>query len=351
MLNFLGMLSLSLLLWAPWVSTAQAARVEAAPAEARAVSRSVPAVQLVAPLATPLLSPRNQLPPTPSPVPAPALSPAAAFLPPAVLPPLAPVAGVKAPVGTSDPASASPKQDEESVRSAGALFENTGPAPALPPDEAPAWPGRTGDRVRVAGRTYELGEKLGEGTSAWVYRVRGRDLVVKLIAPELKDTEVFGGEKAALAAIAKTDIPHAALRAASADGLVLVKDFIDGPPLHKVGRLDAEQRAGLVELMVKLVRIGHTADLNMGNLCWTKRGWVLVDAGGFARASPWGPIGQYLSKERSQVTGFPAAELLAAVRERLGADSAQWRAVLDSAKYDHQKQALAALARLDASRR
>ena len=73
--------------------------------------------------------------------------------------------------------------------------------------------------------------------------------------------------------------------------------------------------------------------------------------GGFAPAGPWGPIGQYLSQDRSQLTGFPAAELLAAVRRSLGAGSAEWRSVLDSAKYEHQKQALAALARLDEQRR
>jgi hypothetical protein len=253
--------------------------------------------------------------------------------------------------GSAPENAAHPVSDESLGQTGRVVFDQASAAlgsgnisTVLPPDESPAWPGQTGDRVRIAGQTYELGEKLGEGTSAWVYRVRGRDLVVKIISPELKDIEVFGGEREALAAMAKTDIPHAALRAISADGLVLVKDLVVGTPMYKVGRLDAAQRTGLAELMVKLVRIGHTADLNMGNLYWTARGWVLVDAGGFAPASPWGPLGQYLSNERSQATGFSPAELLAAVRQRLGADSTQWRAVLDSAKYPHQEQALAALA-------
>ena len=331
-----------LLVLAFWVSSAQAARLEVAPIEVRAVPQVIPSLQLAAPLTAPLLAPQYQFSLTPSPLVAPALSPVPAVLAPETVAPLGPAPAAAGPA-------ASPGKSEESARAGGELFD--GPALALPPDDIPAWPGQTGDRVRIAGQTYELGEKLGEGTSAWVYRVKGRDLVVKLIAPELKDIEVFGAETSALAAMAKTDIPHAALRAASADGLSLVKDLVVGTPIYQVGRLDAEQRAGLVELMARLVRIGRTADLNMGNLYWTKDGWVLVDAGGFAPASPWGPIGQYLSQERSQMTGFPAAELLAAVRRDLGAGSAEWRSVLDSAQYDHQKKALAALARLDERKR
>ncbi|MCX5796819.1 MAG: hypothetical protein NTY77_15095 [Elusimicrobia bacterium] len=345
-----------LLLWTLWAPAAQAARFEVAPVEARAIPQVVPTVQLAAPLSQPLLAPQAQFSLTPSPLVAPAFSPVPAVLAPETVAPLGPVLAEPAPGAPAIPPpeapagpAVGPERSPEDARADGELFD--GPVLALPPDDIPAWPGQTGDRVRIAGQTYELAEKLGEGTSAWVYRVKGRDLVVKLIAPELKDIEVFGAEAAALAAMSKTDIPHAALRAASADGLALVKDLVVGTPMHEAGRLSAEQRAGLVELMVRLVRIGHTADLNMGNLYWTKSGWVLVDAGGFAPTSPWGPIGQYLSPERSEMTGFPAAELLAAVRQRLGPDSAEWRAVLATAQYPHQKQALAALARLDAGRR
>ena len=341
------------LVWTLGVPTAQAARLEIAPVEVRVVPQVIPAVQLAAPLSAPLLVPQSGLSLAPSPLVVPALAPVPAVLAPETPAPLRPVLSEPLPgpaavlPGPAGPA-APPGRGEEPARAGGELFD--GPALALPPDDIPAWPGKTGDRVRIAGHTYELGEQLGEGTSAVVYRVPGRELAVKLIAPELKDIEIFGAEAAALAAMAKTDIPHAALRAASADGLALVKDLVVGTPMYQVGRLDAEQRAGLVEFMVRLARIGRTADLNMGNLYWTKGGWVLVDAGGFAPASPWGPIGQYLSQERSQMTGFPAAELLAAVRRSLGAGSAEWRSVLDSAKYDHQKQALAVLARLDDKR-
>lgn len=217
------------------------------------------------------------------------------------------------------------------------LFDGTARLSPLPVDAAgdlvPEWPGQEGDTVRINGNAYVLGEKLGEGTGAFVYRVQGRPLVVKLIYPGLADIPVFGSEVPALKEMAAVGIEHARMRDHSADGMVIVKDLVDGERIYDVaerGGLDRERVASLVGLAASLIAMERTADLNLGNLIWDagKKTWVLIDAGGFAKGPAWGVLGQILSPGRTKLTRIVPADFLDALAARLGRDSDAWRRVM-----------------------
>jgi hypothetical protein len=205
------------------------------------------------------------------------------------------------------------------------------------PDSIPEWPGNQGDTVRVNGRSYVLGEKLGEGTGAWVYAVEGEPLVVKLVYPGFADVPVFGSEVAALEEMARTDIPHARMRGHSKDGLVIVKDLVSGEricDIAKRGGLGPEHVAALVDFAAGLLRLGRTADLNLGNLIWDagKRSWILIDAGGFDSGPAWGVLGQLLSRSRSTASALDPKAFLTALAAKLGRDSAAWKSVVETAR-------------------
>lgn len=222
-----------------------------------------------------------------------------------------------------------------------------------PPDAVPEWPGRTGDTVRLAGRTYVLAERLGrvvladgrvgfDGRSP-VYRVKDEPLVVKLIYPPFKNVGDFGTERESLEEMSRTPIAHSRLKASSVDGLVLVKEFVDGTPLREVvayGPLGPEQRAALLNLAAQLVSLGRTADLNVGNLVWQaeEKRLVLVDSGGFSFAQPWTFLDQIINL--SKLYGIDGAVFLAALRERLGSRSPAWRAVEDNALFSRHRHLL-----------
>ena len=230
------------------------------------------------------------------------------------------------------------------------------------PDIIPEWPAQPGAAVRVAGRTYVLGERLGEvlqsnghrsfeGTNP-VYRVEGEPLVVKFIYPPLKNIEIYGGEREALVEMDKTPIAHSRLKASSKDGLVLVKELVVGEPLYRVtaeGPLSREQRVALLEMAALYVSLGRTADLNLTNLVWQEqeKRLVLIDSGGFAFAQPWAPLGQILS--RRNLFGIDGTGFLSALRKRLGPDSPAWRAVETSAQAPAHKTLIEDLRRRNAA--
>ncbi len=227
------------------------------------------------------------------------------------------------------------------------------------PDVVPAWPGKTGDRVRINGRSYILGEKIGEGGASIVYRVQGHEeLVLKFIYPDMKGDPHYGQEVLALQALSYTDIAHSKLKDHGADGTILVKGLVHGQSLKEAldaGSLRESQTRGLADLAAKLIRIGYTADLVPANLSWDhwRTAWFLVDAGGFRMAPPLSVLGQLLGKESlwgSEPLAAKAA-FLGALRGRLGPDSAAWAQIReDSRGRPWIEKALAELSRQDAAR-
>lgn len=337
---------------------------------------AVPKVQLQVPAV-------NGLTLTPSLTPtlaAPVLGPAAAQTVPVALPapapglvPAAPLA--EKPQALRAPAPAAAPKAEESLAGTGrVMFDQAAPAAAEAPvaaegfsigrwfnnllrrgDEVPPWPGRTGDRVRVGGRTFTLGQRLGEGNSSVVYKAEGGQYgyAVKLIHPEFKDLPDYGAEAEALELLARTDIPHARLIAKSADGLTVVKAVVPGDTgaaLLARGPLQRHSRDNLAELAARLLAVGYTGDLTPGNLVWNhwESAWTLVDGGGFRMAPPRQTLSQLLDSAFFKEGGADPAEFLAAVRGRLGPGSAAWGKVLsDAAGAPGLQAAFAALAAAD----
>lgn len=224
------------------------------------------------------------------------------------------------------------------------------------PDIIPPWPAKPGDLVRVNGKTYRLGAKIGEGSSSVVYRVEGpRDLVLKLVYPDFRGDPLFGREAEALQVLGHTEIAHAKLAAASQDQLVIVKEFVNGVSLAEAmtkNELRTSHRAGIMELAARLVSIGYTADLVPGNLIWDpwRSQWVLIDGGGFGPAPAGGPVGQLL-RDEIWPTDQDKAVFLSGLRGRLGPDSPAWGGVVRAAeRMPRLERALEELARRDASR-
>ena len=295
------------------------------------------------------------------------LSPVALPAPAPGLVPAAPLA--EKPQALQAPAPAAAPKAEESLTGTGrVMFDQAAPAKAegfsigrwfnkllKRGDEVPPWPGRPGDRVRVAGRTFTLGPRLGEGNSSVVYKAEGGQYgyAVKLIHPEFKDLPDYGAEAEALELLARTDIPHARLIAKSADGLTVVKAVVPGDTgaaLLKRGPLQRHSRDNLAELAARLLAVGYTGDLTPGNLVWNhwESAWTLVDGGGFRMAPPRETLAQLLDSPFFKEGGADPAEFLAAVRGRLGPGSAAWGKVLSDAEGEpHLKAAFAALAAAD----
>lgn len=223
------------------------------------------------------------------------------------------------------------------------------------PDIVPEWPGMVGDKIRLQGETYSLDKRIGDGSTSVVY-LSGENKIVKLIYPGLAADPVIGREAESLEALARTDIPHARLKARSADGQVLVKEFVAGITLAeqlKRGPLSFSQKKGLAELGARLMRIGYGADLNPGNLIWNHwRGeWTLVDGGGFALALPSGVFKELASEVLREHGGVNEVELLSAIRGRLEPDSEAWKKLArDAGSQPMLKNALERLSAEDSSR-
>lgn len=226
------------------------------------------------------------------------------------------------------------------------------------PDIIPAWPGKAGDVVRLNGRVYVLGPRVGESHVSTVWRVlNDGNAVVKLIRPEFRDEAHYGREVEALEALSHTGIPHAGLLAHSGDGLVLVKRFVEGDTLlalAKKGALESRKRSLLAGLAASLIGIGYTADLAPSNLVmdrWSSA-WTLVDAGGFKPGRPLDVLGQLWSPEYFGPDPLKGrARFLLDLRVRLGPGSAAWKEIVEkAAAVPGLPQALEGLARSDAAR-
>ncbi|MBI5625316.1 MAG: hypothetical protein HY924_16180 [Elusimicrobia bacterium] len=264
--------------------------------------------------------------------------------------------GVSAGQVMFDAAAVSPKQGASAPAGLWQRFKAY-----LRPDLIPAWPGKGGDVVRLAGTTYRLERRIGESHVSTVWSVTGDPkAVVKLIRPEFAGDGHYGREVEALEALAHTGISHARLRAASPDGLVLVKDFVEGESLGQVasrGEMRPGRLSALAAMAAELLSIGYTADLAPANLVfdrWTTR-WSLVDAGGFKPGGAADVLSQLWSDDLfgRKPGDREAAKLrfLTNLRVRLGPASAAWKEIVRHAdRIPGLRKALEELARFDAER-
>jgi hypothetical protein len=293
-----------------------------------------PAPLAASPAAGPRLAPPLAAPAAPPVSAAPAAVGAAAEL---------PRAGV--PSGAASESAQTAANDDGDAESAGAasgraLFDASAPAAndnvglwirlkgwAKGGDRVPDWPGKPGETVRLNGRSFALGRRLPDGGSAALWKVERGDYVVKI----LPSVPSGGGEAAILKSIRNTDIPHAGLIAASADGRVIVKDLAGGDGAAKFLAAGFEDRhsQGWAELAAKLIRAGASADLSPDNLIWEhwRTRWTIVDATGVEAAGPEKVLAQLLAP-RARRAGIDAAGFLAEVRGRLGPDSPAWARTL-----------------------
>ena len=199
-------------------------------------------------------------------------------------------------------------------------------------EAAPAWPGKTGDAVRVGRVRTELGEHAGDGGTSTVWRSRNGAYAIKILHPEARTVPGVEEEAATLRAISGSGLPVARLVAESRDGRILVKEFVEGDTayaLMKRGRFDRQHIKGWAELAAQLIRSGVTADLAPGNLVWQQRRarWVILDAGGLKDGGAADVLKQMLTPA-SQKAGVDARALLSGLRTRLGGDSAAWTKTL-----------------------
>lgn len=245
--------------------------------------------------------------------------------------------------------------DQESASEEGrSLFDDAAPAPEgnlwarvrswLPiGDHIPSWPGRPGEKVRLKGRTLRLDRPLAGGGGSRVWRTNDRDSVVKILHPEFRSLPHYADEAALLRSIKDADIPHSRLLAASPDGSVMVKEFIEGAGAAELlGRGFTElQKEGWAELASKLVRAGVTADLAPGNLVWERRKtrWTIVDAGGIAPGGPSEILDQLMTRS-AEIAGVEPAAFLSVMRSRLGPDSPQWAQILEYLRVQPQRRRL-----------
>lgn len=254
--------------------------------------------------------------------------------------------------------------DQESASAAGrSLFDAVAPTrrwdlwarlKSLAPtsDIIPAWPGRPGEKVRLKGRTLRLDRPLAGGGGSRVWRTNDRDSVVKILHPEFRSLPHYADEAELLRSIKDADIPHSRLLAASPDGSVMVKEFIEGTGAEELlgrGFTDLQQE-GWTELASKLVRAGVTADLAPGNLVWQHRKarWTIVDAGGIIPGGPSSTLDQLMTRS-AEIAGVEPGAFLLSVRSRLGPDSPQWAQVLEDLRV--QPRHAAALAALESQDR
>jgi hypothetical protein len=202
-------------------------------------------------------------------------------------------------------------------------------------ERLPAWPGRAGEKVRLDGRTYQLDRPLGEGDGPRAWTAVQGDYVVELARPQ--DAPKLAAEKAAARALDGTDVPHAGLVAASADGTVLVRERLEGwdaPRLLREG-FSRSQQEGWAELAARMIRAGVGADLSPSNLIWRhwRSLWTLRSAVGAGPARP-GAVLQGLLTPQARAAGVEPGEFLAGVRGRLGPDSADWARTREDLRSD-----------------
>lgn len=272
--------------------------------------------------------------------------------------------------GTLKAAAAAPRTTEADQDPGRALFDQGGERTAEPAasglwdkvknilslgEAAPAWPGKAGDAVRVGGIKTALDEVAGQGGTSTVWRSRDRNYAIKILHPGARAVPGAGEEAATLRAIENSDLPVAKLLAESRDGLVLVKEFIDGDTAHKIlerGAFSRSQAEGWPELAAKLISRGVTADLARGNLVWQhwRTRWVVADGGGLTDGGPRAVLDQLLAPELLSSAGVDPGAFLSGLRARLGPDSGLWAETLAGLRTSPAHAAsVAALARRDAA--
>ena len=177
---------------------------------------------------------------------------------------------------------------------------------------------------------------------------------MKILHPEFRSLPHYADEAGILRSIKDADIPHAKLIAASPDGAVMVKEFIEGAAAGELlsrGFSDLNKE-GWAELAAKLIRAGVTADLAPGNLVWQhwRTRWTIVDAGGIAPARPGAVLDQMLTRT-AETAGVEPGVFLSGLRGRLGPDSTEWaKALADLRASPRHAAALKALAGQDRAR-
>lgn len=216
-------------------------------------------------------------------------------------------------------------------------------------DQAPAFPPKPDQTVRVAGKSYKLG-RLIASTPEWsLHEPAGfsrPEEAILVFAPEAKGA--FEKERAALEALARTEVPHPQLKAAGDGVLVLVQRNLDGwktKDLLAKG-LSRSQANGLADLAARLIRAKSTADLTPDNTLWEHwRGWWALKRGTGWRA---GSVSDVLGQLWAWEGAVPdRAAFLSGLRGRLGPDSEEWRRV---AAEPDLKEGLSELSRRDAAR-
>lgn len=289
-----------------------------------------------------------------------AASVAAALAAPVAAPAPLPVSAVQAAVQHQIEAEASPVAAESETQAGRALFDSGAPAKKggllsaisawLPiGDKIPSWPGRAGEKVRLGGRTLTLDHPRGDGGGSRVWKTSQRDWVVKILHPQFRSLPHYADEAGILRSIENSDIPHAKLIAASPDGSVMVKEFIEGAGAGELlGRGFTDlNKEGWSELAAKLIHAGVTADLAPGNLVWQhwRTRWTIVDAGGIAPGGAAAVLDQLMTPA-AQAAGVDPAAFLSGLRGRLGPDSPEWGKTLAALRASPRH--AAALSALDA---
>ncbi len=333
------------------------------------ISMAVPTLTAAgAPLAAPLLAPAPILV-SPAALQAAPIQPAA--IRPAALPALPASAVTPAkPKALAERTLAAPDASvEPGVDPGRALFDQGGPAAEAAPaaggmwgivknllavgEAVPAWPGKAGDVVRIGKIKTKLDRVAGDGGTSKVWRSSDRNYAIKILHPGAREVPGVREEAATLRAIAKTDLPVAKLLAESRDGLVLVKEFIEGDTAHQLlerGAFSRTQAEGWPELAARLLKARVTADLAQGNLVWQhwRTRWVVVDAGSLTDGSPREVLDQMLDPVLLARAGMDPVAFLSGLRARLGPDSALWAQTAEGLRGSKAgAPALAGLARRD----
>lgn len=152
---------------------------------------------------------------------------------------------------------------------------------------------RSGEFIKLpSGSIYKVERFLDSGKRGNVYLVLkdGKQYIIKI--PKLGDAETldsFRREKGKIDALAKFNMPHAAIIEYGAD--YIVKDFVSGAQLkdyfiawEKKGFPGADEKIeALRKLLNESVDKGvFVGDLNAKNLIWSdaQKNWVIVDSGG-----------------------------------------------------------------------
>lgn len=219
-------------------------------------------------------------------------------------------------------------------------------------DQLPGWPPKEGAKVKLSGRTWTIRKELAEGGGSKVFDTDNPMHVVKVVHPEFKGLPHYSEEREALQALARTKVAHSGLVAASADGMVLVKEKIDGESREQLQarkHWTGDHQLGYGLLASQLIAAGYTADLIPSNLIWERwrSRWTLIDAGGARPGRPSEVLRQLFTGPLSE--GMDKTAVLRGLRGHLGPESAAWARTVEDGRADAAlAPAFAALSAFDA---